>query len=121
MAMKRLKSMIPRLSRDDERRKAIFANVAKYEEKGIAVTVDEELENRQAHEENRPLWHLPHMCVDEPTKIRICHDAKASTRGIGLNDLLIGRPNLTNNLVAVLILIRQHKYVFSTDITGFFH
>ena len=47
--------------------------------------------------------------------------AKASTRGIGLNDLLIGGPNLTNNLAAVLILFRQHKYVFSTDIAGFFH
>ena len=63
--------MIPRLLRDEERRKTIFANVAKFEEKGIAVKVDEELENRQAHEENRPLWHLPLMCVDEPTKIRI--------------------------------------------------
>ena len=120
MAMKRLKSMIPRLSRDEERRKTIFANVAKFEEKGIAVTIDEEVENYEAHEENRPLWHLPLMCVDEPTKFRICHDAKASTRGIGLNDLLIGSPNLTNNLATVLILFRQHKYVFSTDIAGFF-
>ena len=121
MAMKRLKSMIPRLSRDEERRKTIFANVAKFEEKGIAVTIDEEVENYEAHEENRPLWHLPLMCVDELTKIRICHDAKALTRGIGLNDLLIGGPNLTNNLAAVLILFPQHKYVFSTDIAGFFH
>ena len=121
MAMKRLKSMIPRLSRDEERRKAIFANVAKFEKKGIAVTVDEEIENHEAHEENRPLWHLPLMCVDEPTKIRICHDAKALTRGIGLDNLLIGGSNLTNNLAAILILLRQHKYVFSTDIAGFFH
>ena len=56
--------------------------MAKFEEKGIAVTVDEEVENREAHEENRPLWHLPLMCVDDPTKIRICHYAKASTCGI---------------------------------------
>ena len=30
MAMKRLKTMIPRLTRDAERRKTIFANVAKF-------------------------------------------------------------------------------------------
>ena len=59
MAMKRLKTMIPTLLRDEERRKTIFANVAKFEKKGIAVTVDEEVENCKAHEENRPLWHLP--------------------------------------------------------------
>ena len=76
--------MIPRLSRDEERRKAIFANVAKFEKKGIAVTFNKVVENREAHEENRSLWHLPLMCVDEPMKIRIGHDAKASTRGIGL-------------------------------------
>ena len=51
-------------------------NVAKFEEKGIALTIDEEVENREAHEENCPLWHLLLMCVDEPTNIRICHDAK---------------------------------------------
>ena len=61
-----------------------FANGAKFEEKGIAVTVNEVVENREAQEENRPLWHLLLMCVDEPMKIRIGHDAKASTRGIGL-------------------------------------
>ena len=54
---------LPRLSRDEEGRKTIFTNVAKFEEKGIAVTVDKEVENYEAHtmkptmsahEENRP-------------------------------------------------------------------
>ena len=113
--------MVPRLLKDKKRRKEIFASVAKWTEKGVAADIDEILENRIALEENRPVWHLPLLAVDEPSKIRMCHDAKALTRGIRLNDLLIGGPNLTNSLATVLILFRQYKYTFSTDITGFFY
>ena len=121
MSMKRLMTMVPRLLKDEKRRKEIFATVEKWESKGVSATIDDVAENRKAIRENRPVWHLPLLCVDEPTKIRVCHDAKASTRGIGLNDLLMGGPNLTNNLAAVLLLFRQFKYAFSTDIAGFFH
>ena len=61
------------------------------------------------------------MAVDEPHKIRICHDAEASVGGINLNSLLLGGPNLTNNLAAVLLLFLATKLIFTTDISGFFH
>ena len=90
-------------------------SVEKGELKGVSATIDDVDENRKAFEENRPVLHLPLLCVDGPMKISICHGARASTRDIGLNDLLIGGPNLTNNLAAVLLLIRQFNYAFSTD------
>ena len=88
---------------------------------GIAETVDELVDNQEAREEKRPIWHLPLMLVDEPHKIRICHDAAASVGGINLNSLLLGGPNLTNNLAAILLLFRATKFIFTTDISGFFH
>ena len=85
------------------------------------IPIDDAVENRKALEEGRPIWHLPLMCVNEPTKIRICHDAKASCGGVCLNDLLLGGPNFINSLVCVLILFCHFKYVFTTDIAAFFH
>ena len=77
MAVKRSRSLVPRLCRDEERRKMIFKSVNKWEETGIAESVDELVDN-QASEDKRPIWHLPLMAVDEPHKLRICHDAAAS-------------------------------------------
>ena len=121
MAVKRLRSLVPRPRRDEERSKMIFKSVNKWEETGIAESVDELIDNQKAREEKRPIWHLPLMAVDEPHKIRICHDAAASVGGINLNSLLLGGPNLTNNLAAVLLLFRATKFIFTTDISGFFH
>ena len=61
--------MIPKLKRDKKRKEIIFGNIKKFEDKGIAVPVDEALENPKAIAEGCPIWHLPLMCVDEPTKI----------------------------------------------------
>ena len=122
MAMKRLKSMIPRLRRDEARADRIFAEVSKFDEKGVAMDiVDEELENEKAVEARRPIWHLPLMAVEERGKTRMCHDAKASTGGISINDLLLGGPNLTNSLASILLSFRAKRYVFTTDISAFFH
>ena len=52
--------MVPRLTRDQERKnskKTIFANVAKFDEKGIAVLVDEQNDNKEAIAGNCPIWH----------------------------------------------------------------
>ena len=90
-------------------------------EKRIAVTVDKELENQEAQDENHPPWHLPLLAVAEPTKINATHDAKASKRAVGLYVLLIGGPNLTNDLAAVLILFQQHKFGCSCGVSGLGH
>ena len=116
MALRRLKSMTPKLKRDEKRKQIIFGNIKKFKDKGIPVPVDKALENPKAIAEGRPIWHLPLMCVDKPTKIRICHNARAKAGGICLNDLLLGGPNLTNSLARILILFCKYKYVFCTDI-----
>ena len=48
MAVKRLRSLVPRLRRDEERRKMIFKSVNKWEEMGIAESVDELVDNQKA-------------------------------------------------------------------------
>merc|ERR1711946_62596 len=93
----------------------------KFDERKVAINIDEEQENASALAQNRPVWHLPLMVVQEPTKLRICHDAKASVGGVALNDYILGGPNLTNNIATVILLFRIFKYVFTTDISRFFH
>ena len=98
MAERRLKSMIPRLRKDEERRKRIFAEVKKFEEKGVSIDVNDE---DVGADPTLPVWHLPLLVVEERNKTRICHDAKASAEGISLNSMLLGGPNLTNSLAAI--------------------
>ena len=79
MAERRLKGMIPRFRRDPDRMKRVFAEVRKFEEKGVAVDIDDEDQRVDA---SLPVWHLPLLVVEENNKTRICHDAKASAGGI---------------------------------------
>ena len=58
--------------------------------------------------------------VEERNKTRICHDGRAETGGICLNELLIGGPNIMNVLTEVLMKFRLHKIGLMTDIKAFF-
>ena len=68
-----------------------------------------------------PRWYLPIHVVEKNNKTRICHDARANVRGIALNDLLLGMPNLLNSLPAILLSFCTKKIAFMTDIAQFFH
>ena len=64
---------------------------------------------------------LPHQAVLKKeiltTKLRIVFDASCKTsNGRSLNDLLCVGPPLLNDLSAVLLNCRKHKYVFTADI-----
>ena len=51
----------------------------------------------------KPRWYLPLHIVELRGKTRVCHDARAATDGICLNDLLVGGPNLMNSLMDTLM------------------
>ena len=63
-----------------------------------------------------PRWHLP-LHVDEKKfpKTRICHDARASTGGVCLNNFLLEGPNMINPLIDILLNFCIHGYAFMTD------
>ena len=118
MALRRLKSMIPRLRCDEQRRRRIFEHMEKFISNGFAKEIppeeiDEPVEG--------PIWYLPIHIVEKKGKTRPCHDARASVDGVCLDDQLLGGPNLINSLHNVLLSIRTAKVFFMTDILAFFH
>ena len=118
MAMRRLKGMIPRLQRDPERRKRVFAEIQKFSDTGVAIEIDNTDNDATA---SLPRWHLPLHVVEKRGKTRVCHDARASTGNCCLNDFLLGGPNLVNSLAEILLYSRIWKFVLMNDIRSFFH
>ena len=117
-AMKRLKSMIPRFRRDPDRRKRVFAEVQKFIDTGVAIEIDPVDDDAFAPD---PRWSMPLHVVIKHGKLRVCHDARAPTGGVCLNDLLLGGPNIINPLAQILMYSRRWKYVLMNDIKAFFH
>jgi hypothetical protein len=71
-----------------------------------------------------PQWFLPHHPVSHPSKpgkVRVVFDGAAKWKGSSLNDHLLPGPDLTNNLVGVLVRFRQHKGALAADIAAMFH
>ena len=118
MAMRRLKSMIPKFRRDPEKRDRVFKEMDKFTESGVAVEVDSFNDDKTT-----PFlrWHLPLLVVEKRGKTRVCHDARASVKGTCLNELLLGGPNLVNPLAEILMFFRKFRRVFMTDIKAYYH
>ncbi|XP_069610796.1 uncharacterized protein [Ranitomeya imitator] len=75
----------------------------------------------QAYEE---CWYLPFFGVYHPRKpnqIRVVFDSSAKHLGTSLNDVLLTGPNLTNNLVGVLLRFRKERVAITADIEQMFH
>ncbi|XP_077137605.1 uncharacterized protein LOC143803713 [Ranitomeya variabilis] len=75
----------------------------------------------QADEE---CWYLPSFGVYHPRKpkqIRVVFDSSAKHDGVSLNDVLLTGPNLTNNLVGVLMRFRKEPVAITADIEQMFH
>ena len=118
MALKRLYGMIPRFNRDAGRKERVFNEMQKFEDKQYAVQIADVDDRITA---TTPRWHLPLHVVEKNNKCRICHDGRANVKGICVNDLLSGSPNLLNSLPGILLNFRTKKIAFMTDIASFFH
>ena len=68
-------------------------------------------------------WFIPHHGVYHPTKrkIRVVFDCSAESNGTSLNKQLLQGPDLTNQLVGVLIRFRQERIAFMADIEAMFY
>ena len=69
------------------------------------------------------LWYLPHHSVMhvQKDKLRVVFDASAKFAGTSLKECLLSGPDLTNNLIGVLLRFRQERVAFMSDIECMFY
>ncbi len=69
------------------------------------------------------VWYLVHFGVihKRSKKLRIVFDASLKYRGVSLNSSLLQGPDLTNNLLGVLLRFRENKVAVSADIQKMFY
>ena len=69
-------------------------------------------------------WYIPHHGIyhpEKPGKLRVVFDCSAKYKGICLNDILLQGPDITNNLVGVLLRFRRESIAVQGDIQSMFH
>jgi hypothetical protein len=119
-AEQRLKSVQHRMRKDHKFHKDYANFMESIIEKGFAEMVpDKELDRQDGR-----TWYLPHHGVyhpKKPNKIRVVYDCAASYHGVSLNRLLLQGPDLTGNLVQVLLKFRQEKIAVVGDVDAMFH
>ena len=74
--------------------------------------------------DGQEVWYLPLFGVYHPKKkdqIRGVFDSSAAFQGVSLNSVLLTGPNLTNNLVGVLLRFRKDAVAISADIEQMFY
>ena len=74
--------------------------------------------------DNQRVWYLPHHSVTnpkKPEKVRVVFDAAAKYQGTSLNESLMQGPDLTNNLVGVLLRFRLETIAVAADIESMFY
>jgi hypothetical protein len=94
--------------------------IEKLLEKGYAEKVDAS----QCNWSDGKLWYLPHHGVyhpQKPGKIRVVFGCAAKYAGTSLNDELFQGPNLTSNLVGVLLRFRSEQVAITYDVEAMFH
>ena len=119
-AIKRAWSLKRSMNRIPDKKEKAFKEAQKFFDQGRAIRLTEE-EDKKQREQGLPIWYLPCHLVFQKGKWRFCHDGRAMTNGICINDLLINDLNLMNPLLDPVMNIRSFIYGFSVDIEGFFH
>ena len=69
-------------------------------------------------------WYLPIFGVyhpKKPGKVRVVFDSSASFEGVSLNSVLLQGPDLTNNLLSILIRFRMDAVAVTVDIEQMFY
>lgn len=70
-------------------------------------------------------YYLPHHGVlrttNDSRKLRVVfNDSKATSNGKSLNDCLLAGPALQNDLSAIVMRARRHKFIFTADVRHMF-
>jgi len=70
------------------------------------------------------LWYIPHHGVyhpNKPGKIRVVFDCSSNFKGTSLNENLISGPDLSNQIIGVLIRFREQPVAVMGEIEAMFH
>ena len=111
-----LKRPLLKFKKNDEYRELYQGFMSEYEDLNHMVRAP----SISSHK--NPIFYLPHHGVLKPdsktTKLRVVFNGScATTSGHSLNDLMHTGQTLLLNISDVLLWIRQHEFIFATDIT----
>ncbi|KAL0879883.1 hypothetical protein ABMA27_002409 [Loxostege sticticalis] len=115
-ALRRLEATEKKIEKDPELKTKVVEQMAELVKKGYA-------EPAPAEKTPHRTWYLPCFPVlnpMKPGKVRMVHDAAATTKGVSLNDALLTGPDLLQSLPGVLMRMRQHRVAVSADIAEMF-
>ena len=73
---------------------------------------------------NDDCWYLPLFGVyhqKKPGKVRVVFDSSAKYKGTSLIDVLLTGPDLTNNLLGILVGFRKEAVAMMADVEQMFH
>ncbi|XP_074655762.1 uncharacterized protein LOC141909272 [Tubulanus polymorphus] len=119
-ARRQLGSLKSKLLKNDKLRKDYNVFMNNLTDKDYAMKVPDD----QLHANQGRTWYIPHHGVyhpKKPEKVRVVFNCPATYFGYSLNGLLLQGPDLTNNLIGVLIRFRQDKVALMADIEAMFY
>lgn len=116
-ALKRTYSLLKTFKRDPVKMNLAIKFMENVFDNGFAEEAPEVQEGEEC-------WYLPIFPVfhpKKPNKIRMVFDSSAIYQGHSLNSSLLQGPDLTNNLLGVLLRFRKERVAITGDIEQMFH
>ncbi|KAL7824725.1 hypothetical protein SRHO_G00327720 [Serrasalmus rhombeus] len=119
VAIRRAASLAKRLKGD----KSFQAEYKQFMDKMLEQDYAEEIPLDQLHIVEGKIWYVPHHGVYHRRKgiLRVVFDCTSSFQNTSLNKELLQGPDLTNNLLGVLMRFRQGHIALMADIQAMFH
>lgn len=105
------------MMKDQKKKEDMFHFMEGIVEKGHAEVAPEVSDVKER-------WYLPLFGVHhprKPEKIIGVFDSSAKFQGMSLNDLLLTGPNMTNNLLGVLLRFRKEAVAMAADVEHIFY
>ena len=116
-AEKRLASLKKKMARNNKFKDDYIKFMKELTSKGYAKESSKVAESGHC-------WYLPHHGVyhpNKPGKIRVVFDLSAEHYGVSINKELLPGPDLTNQIVGVLLRFREEPIAVTGDIEAMFH
>jgi len=116
----RLHSLKRKLSHDTDLHKKYCQNMDELVANGYSSKVEE----AEINKSDGMVWYLPHHAVINPKKldkVRVVFDCAAKFGGTSLNDKVFQGPDLTNQLIGVLLRFRKEPMAIMADIQAMFY
>ena len=116
-AEKRLASLKRKMARNNKSKDDYIKFMKELTSKGYAKESSKVAESGHC-------WHLPYHGVyhpSKPGKICVVFDLSAEHHGVSINKELLPGPDLTNQIVGVLLRLREEPIAVTGDIEAMFH